>query len=365
MNAEESYNALAEHLGYTGSERFRTILENMLTPDQARIVAALPGTAQDVAQNTGFDPDDVQKELDQLFFDGILVPKGDFKHREFFRFAWTMGQLHDRTQATKARDVEKDRKFYELWHDFVINEWYPDRGKNFVSSTKPFQRIVPAYKSIKDLPNVLPYENFHELLKAQETIAVVPCSCRTRTTSVDEHCEHTSEEERWNCLQFGRSADYVKHRDSGTQLMIDEALELCDKIEDEGLLHMWANNTNMLGITTSCQCCRDCCMDYVPMDIIEESIGNVWEKSRFEAYVDQDKCIGCQDCVDRCMFDAIEMIKPDISKTGKKSKKMKAVVDPEKCWGCGVCVVGCDKVNALAMKVVRPPEHISAPPPRT
>jgi NAD-dependent dihydropyrimidine dehydrogenase PreA subunit len=48
----------------------------------------------------------------------------------------------------------------------------------------------------------------------------------------------------------------------------------------------------------------------------------------------------------------------------KKTKKMKAVIDPEKCWGCGVCVVGCDKVNALAMKVVRPPEHIPDPPPR-
>jgi len=33
--------------------------------------------------------------------------------------------------------------------------------------------------------------------------------------------------------------------------------------------------------------------------------------------------------------------------------------------GCGVCVVGCDKVNALAMKEVRPSEHISDPPPRT
>jgi Fe-S-cluster-containing dehydrogenase component len=64
------------------------------------------------------------------------------------------------------------------------------------------------------------------------------------------------------------------------------------------------------------------------------------------------------------MFDAIEMVKPEASKTGKKTKKMKAVVDPEKCWGCGVCVVGCDEANALSMKVVRPPEFIPAPTPR-
>jgi Fe-S-cluster-containing dehydrogenase component len=64
------------------------------------------------------------------------------------------------------------------------------------------------------------------------------------------------------------------------------------------------------------------------------------------------------------MFDAIEMVKPETSKTGKKSKKMKAEIDAEKCWGCGVCVVGCDEAQALSMKQVRPPEHIPAPQPR-
>ena len=115
---------------------------------------------------------------------------------KFFRFAWSMGQFHDRTQATKARNAEKDREFYELWHDFVMNEWYPDRGKNWVATNSPHERIVPAYRSIKDLPDVLPHENFPEMLKAQKQFAVVPCSCRYRTSSVGEQCEHTSEVER-------------------------------------------------------------------------------------------------------------------------------------------------------------------------
>ena len=52
------------------------------------------------------------------------------------------------------------------------------------------------------------------------------------------------------------------------------------------------------------------------------------------------------------------MIKPE----GAKSKKLKTKVDPEACYGCGVCVVGCDKINALSMKLVRPPDHIPAAP---
>jgi len=109
----------------------------------------------------------------------------------------------------------------------------------------------------------------------------------------------------------------------------------------------------MTGVHTSCNCCRDCCMIYVPMDMVGVSIGKVWGKSRYQAEVDQDDCTGCQDCVERCLFDAIDMVKPE------GSKKLKAVIDPEKCWGCGVCVVGCEP-KALSLTLVRPVEHIPA-----
>lgn len=100
-------------------------------------------------------------------------------------------------------------------------------------------------------------------------------------------------------------------------------------------------------------------MNYVPMDMTGESIGHVWVKSRFLAVVDQDKCTGCQDCVDRCQFDTIEMkrIKTPTTKKGKKGK-LKSTIIEEKCWGCGVCVLACDEANALSMKAIRPPEHI-------
>lgn len=68
-------------------------------------------------------------------------------------------------------------------------------------------------------------------------------------------------------------------------------------------------------------------------------------------YATQEDCSGCQECMDRCPFEAIDMERPE------GSKKYKAVVDPEECFGCGVCVVGC-KDEALRMKMVRPPDHI-------
>jgi Pyruvate/2-oxoacid:ferredoxin oxidoreductase delta subunit len=357
MNANDPYVNLMEQLGYPKSKRLRTILEDLMTEEQARMVAALPGTPQEVAEKTSIEEDKVKEELEALFFNGVIFPRGDFNNREYFRFARSIGQFHDATQATKQRDVVKDRKFYELWHDFVMNEWYPDMGKMIAASEQPRSRIIPAYKAIKDLPGVLPYEDFREVIKAQDKIAVVPCSCRYRTTSVDEHCEVCAEEERWNCLQFNRGAEYVISRDTGKELSVEEALELVDRVEEDGLLHVWQNNRNLTGPTVSCQCCTDCCMIYIPEKMTEGAWDKAHAKSRYEAEVSQDECIGCQDCVERCPYEAIEMVRPEPSESGKKSKKLKAVVDIEKCWGCGVCVVGCES-EALSMKQVRPEEHI-------
>lgn len=355
MSGKDAYAVLITSLGYSDSVRLRRIMEKLMTPEQAQMVAALPATVGEVAQKTGIDLKQVKDSLEELFITGVVTPRKDFRKRESFRFVKTVGQLHDLTQATIERDVVKDRELFELWYDFVMHEMYPKTAERIRKQPSPRSRVVPAYKSIKDIPGILACENFPELLKAQSTIAVVPCSCRYCTASIGKPCSVHDEVAYNTCLQFGRSAEYVLERGSGKNLSVKEALELSDIIEDSGLLHKWPNNSAMTGATMSCQCCRDCCMNYVPADQAGLSINLAWAKSRYEAYVNVNECTGCQVCVDRCLFDAITMERVE------GSKKLKASVDSEKCFGCGVCVVKC-KPAALKMKVVRPPEHIPAPP---
>jgi ferredoxin len=38
--------------------------------------------------------------------------------------------------------------------------------------------------------------------------------------------------------------------------------------------------------------------------------------------------------------------------------KWKGYVNADKCVGCGNCFVKCPKKGAVALKIVRPPEHI-------
>jgi len=243
MDVNDIFQVLLNRLNFPDSARLRRILEYILTPQQAEISAVLPGTAEDLAEKTGIDVAVVKEELEILFQKGIAFPKGDYSRREnaYYNFSRGVPQLHDNAQAYGKLDPEKDREFFEAWHDFTNNEWNYLSGKAFAEAPAPWERIIPAWSTIKDLPDALPCEDIREIFKAQDRIAVVPCSCRIRTTSVGEHCTHTAEEDTWHCFQFNRSADYSIARQAGVELTLEEALARIEETEKDGLLHIGQN----------------------------------------------------------------------------------------------------------------------------
>ncbi len=337
-----SYEVLMQKLGFPDSELLRKILEKLMSEEEAKVAAALPGSIDEVAEKTGIDRERVREILEELFEKGVVFPK-DFREREYYRFARDIIQLHD---ATMASQHMKDAEFAKLWKEFGDKEAHPRIGKILSSAGIKVWRVVPAYAAIKDLPDVLPYENIKEMIKSQEKIAVVPCSCRNITLLADEGCKFTDEGRTWHCIQLGRGAEYVVARGSGREISVEEALKLIDEIERDGLVHTWPNTAKIVDrrVTVNCNCCSDCCEFFLAAKGAGIPIEALLEKSRYVAYVDEDRCIACGVCAERCHFDAIEI--GDVAR-----------VDEEKCFGCGVCVVGCES-EAIKLKAVRPPEHI-------
>ena len=54
-----------------------------------------------------------------------------------------------------------------------------------------------------------------------------------------------------------------------------------------------------------------------------------------EAAVDPELCDGCQDCLQECVYDAIDMVRPI------RGKRLRAKVDPDRCCGCWACAPVC------------------------
>ena len=58
-----------------------------------------------------------------------------------------------------------------------------------------------------------------------------------------------------------------------------------------------------------------------------------------KAFVDFNKCNGCNKCVENCLFEAVSL------------KNKKAIIDKFSCEGCGVCKIVCPQ-NAVTLKSV-------------
>ncbi|MCK4699635.1 MAG: 4Fe-4S binding protein, partial [Bacteroidales bacterium] len=84
-----------------------------------------------------------------------------------------------------------------------------------------------------------------------------------------------------------------------------------------------------------CNCCT--CSCGVLRGIAEYGCLNSVARSDFHAVVDKDLCNACEICIDRCQFNALQMI-DDI-----------CIVDTSFCFGCGLCVTSCS-TGALSLE---------------
>lgn len=352
MSETDGYKQLAGVLGYPDSARLCRWLEYIMTEEQARLVTALPGEADELAQKLNLDVETVKKLSRDLYEKGVIVPK-NFETLEGMRFIPAIIFLHDRMLAikdwrTKLPELDK------VIDDFLENEFFPASAEQYAKVEQPPQRILPAYKTILDSPELLPEDDVRTILKEARVISVVPCSCRVRTGA----CNRTQIDV---CMQFNRSAEYglaVGMDGSGKALSYEEALAVVDAAEEAGLIHLWGNSAKMSS-STLCSCCDCCCIIGLPYIDFHLPASKRYAKSRYEAKVDPSVCIGCSDEPSPpCITIAPHYFKGCIRMEGRPgTSDYKAVVSSENCYGCGACVLKCP-VGAIKMELVRPADHI-------
>jgi len=340
METKDVYVELVERLNFPNrdSEHLLRIMRKLVTQEEGRILLRLPAEPAAIAQELGFSEEDIRRTLQKCTEQGLVIPtsKGP-------RFVREVVQLHDANLSSSDEWV--DTELLDLWKAFYEAEFFPlMEAMSRLPAEAQVQgvRVVPAWKAIErssrlSVAGVRPEENLSDLVRSAEVIAVVPCTCRRSL----RRCHHAVE----NCVVFNRGAEYAINRGAGRKVSAEEAMAIFGKAEEAGLVHTWpfALSTRLNEI---CNCCDDCCI-YLDSGLKFGTVSRTLERSHLRAEVDPETCNGCQDCVERCFFGAIEMKRPP---TGKK---LKAAVDTDKCFGCGVCVVACDP-SAIQMKLHRP-----------
>ena len=341
MSENDAYVELAKKLGAPVSKRFLAILEEMFTPEEASICleAMVPATCQELAGILGIDEKRLAETLESLVDRGVLT-----RGKTQFAFHSTLlGFHHDLADTGVLTGPNAiSQKVKDLWSDFFYNEWSVNWTEMASERKKAGGRgimITPAIGALEISTNIkpediLPQENWKMQIQLAKRRIIAPCGCRTLWGT----CDHPT----MTCFAVFDNTRGEYYLDKPGRLLkeytLEETLDIVRANEEAGLVH-W-------GV---CYCCADACemlYSYTKADRLD-----LVEPNRYEAAVNEDLCTGCQDCIEKCPFNAIEMVKPE------GSKKLKASIISENCKGCGVCIVGC-KQKALRYEIVRPPEYL-------
>ncbi len=262
---------------------------------------------------------------------------------------------------------EEEKKVAILFEKLFeeIRDIIQDKYEMFMpafSTVPPIDRTIPILKTnvgedIKieinqeiDSPEemILPKQDISEIIKSFEDIAVGHCFCRQHQDLLGHSCEFNAPREV--CFTLGKSARFTSEHGFARMITQQEALKLIEDAAEAGLVHkVYHPQGNISKEETSiCNCCKDCCGTF-----------NLWKKgtmpminwSNYLSNIDQDLCVGCGTCVERCPTDAIKL-----------NDEGKAERNPNICIGCGVCAHFCPE-NAISLlegvrKVFVPPPKI-------
>ncbi len=344
--ADDIYVRLAKKIPIVADlEASPKIFRHLLTPEQAELVDAFPGVAEELATKVGRDLDSVKKDLDYMYRVGIGTPSartGKWNLPRSYMLFVDKLCTHHRNAPVPYFDI-----LYELhdeWEDKRM-KLTPEKRNVLSSGGEAGSRLIPAYTAVKDKPELQPWESMKDILQMADKIALVDCPCRVRNRG-HGNCQMPNTFEV--CMLLNRDAEYAVDSGSASRFIpVEEAMKHVERMEKMGMLH---NATGTRGVSSLlCNCCIDHCI----------SMGRYYRygkdralrhPSRWRAVVDTDLCVGCGVCQERCWYDAV-------SRKRDTTGELKAVIDAELCMGCGSCVVGCPH-GALDMECVRPEEWV-------
>jgi len=332
---QEIYRRLARHLdklpnGFPATEQGieLNILHYLFSPDEAELATYLTltlETAEVIAQRVNQPVEEVAIKLHIMSRKGLIFSiEGKnsppvYMAAQFIPGIWEFNVNNLSPQF--VRDVEA---------------YMPQLAETALVTLPPL-RTIPIGRSLSVSTTVLPYESAEELIHKQQTILVAPCICRREHKVRGGGCGKLEEA----CLVFNWGAEYYERNQLGRMISQDEAIAILQRAEEEGLVVQPSNAQN---ISSICLCCGDCCMSLLSLKRLSSPASAV--VSPFIADLDNDACIACGLCVDRCQMEAISL------------DDDKAVLAADRCIGCGLCVTTCSG-EALSLK--RKPEQPQVP----
>jgi formate hydrogenlyase subunit 6/NADH:ubiquinone oxidoreductase subunit I len=207
-------------------------------------------------------------------------------------------------------------------------------------------RTIPIGEHVGARLEIHPYEVVMDCVERASQILVTDCSCRKKNQLLKDAgddspyhaCKHPVE---GTCMQFryGNDRAHVYNAWSGRVISREEALDILDKCEKSGLVHMTFNS--MENIEFICNCCPCCCGILGTMTTFHQKYRAFVESNFIPVLEKPEACVKCHSCIKVCPVQALH-----------ETVKGTPGLDASTCIGCGACATRCAP-KALVLKKIK------------
>ncbi|MGE5838561.1 MAG: ATP-binding protein [Deltaproteobacteria bacterium] len=327
---------------YTGVDvpEFYALVQELFTPEEADLNNALPRTpvtAAEVAKEKGKSEAEVAALLEGMANKGLCVASGS-EGKTCYQGAAFMPGIFE-FQFIRGKATEREIKIAGLVEDYK-KAYNAVKGEQKISF--PLTRVISVDRKISVRNAVHTYDQVATYIRKYDPVCVGTCYCRQAAKLRGEDVHGMPMEV---CMWFGKRGEFAAERLGGRKVSKGEAMQILDKAEAAGLVHMSRNTTEEIDFL--CNCDRWHC-DTIQGVLKQPKPGLVFN-SGFQPQFDSGKCNACGICLDRCPGAALKM-----------GEKGVPVVDLDRCFGCAVCAAGCEQ-EAIVME----PKPEFPEPPKT
>ncbi len=162
-------------------------------------------------------------------------------------------------------------------------------------------RVIPVESAIPADAIQIDNERCDKYIEDNEGhMSVTPCQCRRVRRMMGEGSGDLDE---GLCIFMGHVADMFNRTGKGKPISVAEAKELIRKCDERGCVHQIT--TLHQGETFAiCNCMPESCL---ALGVTQYYNTPATSRSNYVAEIDQEKCVGCGQCTDRCANNAIQM----------------------------------------------------------
>ncbi len=317
----EPYVKLAETLnkipnGYasTPDGTHLRVLQWIFDPDEAELASKLKlmaETVEEISKRLGIPLEGLKDKLEIMHNKGQINVLNTSTGRRYGLLPFAVGIYEEQLDRM-------DEEFAALIEEYFQKS--TGQGGIFESEPAIFQ-IIPVNQVIDRELEIYPYEQAENIINNAKSWGVRDCICKEQQELIGEPCSYP----KTVCLNFSKKENHFDGHRLTKPITKEEALEYLKKAEEAGLIHCSMNVKT--GHYYICNCCTCCCG--VLRSLTERNVTTAFVKANYIMEVDEDLCVGCETCVDRCQFNALEVIDGLCE------------VNLKRCVGCGVCALVC------------------------